>query len=258
MPPVPIHDSGGGLRDSPYCTDATCAGRHLLATPPDVAMTTMPTLGSTAGTRRGFSGEQRRKEPLTGRRNKRPTSSGQLVRHMPESKRSVSPVAPPVANPSDDCLTFEDSGALMGEGLRLERTTTRGMWAVRRWILAGGTVAAAISAGPSLARTVEGRPGAVPVPALVSVVAIITVMLNAAAMMYQVRQETRRKEIECRGADTLAAALARCIDDTHARAQNLPAAREVEEAAQVRASARQLLTEVIPHVAAWLERTPRR
>jgi hypothetical protein len=89
------------------------------------------------------------------------------------------------------------------------------------------------------------------------VIAIIAVVLNATAMMYQARQETRRKEIEHRSADTLAAALARCIDDAHARAQNLPAAREVEEAAQVRASARQLLTDVIPHVAAWIERTPK-
>jgi len=145
----------------------------------------------------------------------------------------------------------------MTDGARMGRTAIRGTWAVRRWILAGGTMAAAISTGPSLARTVGGRLGALPVSALVSVIAIITVTLNAAAMMYQARQETRRKEIEYRGADTLAAALARCIDDAHAWAQNLPAAQEVEEAAHVRASARQLLTGVIPHVAAWLERTPR-
>ncbi len=140
----------------------------------------------------------------------------------------------------------------MSDGLRLGRTT-RGTWAVRHWILAGGAVAAALPAGPSLARTLEGRPAALP---LLALIAIVTVMLSAAAVMHQARQETCRKEIEYRSVDTLAAALGRCIDDAHTRAQNLPAARQVEEAAQVRASARQLLTDLVPHVAALLERDP--
>jgi hypothetical protein len=63
-------------------------------------------------------------------------------------------------------------------------------------------------------------------------------------MMYQAKQETLRKEIEHRSVDTLAAALARCIDDAHAKAQNLPAVRELEETAQVRAGARQLLSDI--------------
>ena len=63
-------------------------------------------------------------------------------------------------------------------------------------------------------------------------------------------------EIEYRTVRMLAAALARCIDDAHAKAQNLPADRELEEAAQVRTSARQLLTDMVPHVAALMERDP--
>jgi len=144
----------------------------------------------------------------------------------------------------------------VSDGLRLGRTT-QGTRAVRCWILSGGAVAATLPAGLSLARTIGGRPGALSLLALASVVAIATVMLSA-GVMYQARQETLRKEIEYRSADTLAAALARCIDDAHTRAQNLPAAREVEEAAQVRANARQLLADLAPHVAALIERDPGR
>jgi hypothetical protein len=75
-------------------------------------------------------------------------------------------------------------------------------------------------------------------------------------MMYQAKQETLRKEIEHRSVDTLAAALARCIDDAHAKAQNLPAVRELEETAQVRAGARQLLSDMAPHFADLLKRDP--
>lgn len=131
---------------------------------------------------------------------------------------------------------------------------TRGAWSARYWIITAGAVAAAIPAGPGIARTVEGRPGALPLLVLGAVAAIVTMVLNTVAVMYQARQETRRKEIEHRSIDVLAAAAARCIDDAHAKAQNLPPDRELEQAAQVRADARQLLTEVVPHIAALLDR----
>jgi hypothetical protein len=43
--------------------------------------------------------------------------------------------------------------------------------------------------------------------------------------MYEARQETRRKEVECCASDALVDALARCIDDTHVRASRFAALR---------------------------------
>jgi hypothetical protein len=133
----------------------------------------------------------------------------------------------------------------------------QGAWTMRYWILTAGAAAAMIPGAPGIERAVQCRPGALPLLILTGVVAAITVALNAVAVMYQARQETRRKEIEFRSIATLAEATARCLDAAHARAQNLPPARELEEAAKVRADARQLLTDVMPHIAAVLDRDPR-
>jgi hypothetical protein len=129
---------------------------------------------------------------------------------------------------------------------------------VRYWMIALGVLATAIPAGPGLERTVEGRPGALPFLVLAGAIAIITVVLNTVVLMYQARQETLRKEIEYRSIDVLVAAVARCIDDAHAKAQNLPPDRDLEQAAQVRADARQLLTEVVPHITAVPDRDTQR
>src|SRR5437868_3707440 len=67
-----------------------------------------------------------------------------------------------------------------------------GAWTMRYWIVTVGTVAAAIPGAPGIERAVEGRPGALPLLILAGVVAIITVVLNTVAVMYQARQETRR------------------------------------------------------------------
>lgn len=120
--------------------------------------------------------------------------------------------------------------------------------APRRWIIAAGTAVACLSAAPGLAWAVEGRPAAWPLLAA----AAGTGILNAAAAMYEAWQETRRAEIASRSTDMLAGALARCLDDAHARARNLPATQEIQEAARIRASARELLTDVLPPVAAIL------
>src|SRR5260370_10568380 len=101
IPPVSIHDPGGGPLDSPYCADATCAAHHPMAIPPDVAMTTMPTFDPTVGTRRGSSDEQRLKKPLNDRRNSRSRFSGQLMLQTPQPKLTVSSVTPP-ANTTDN------------------------------------------------------------------------------------------------------------------------------------------------------------
>lgn len=125
----------------------------------------------------------------------------------------------------------------------------------RRWIAAGGAAAATIPAGPGLAWGIEGKPGAALLLTVAAVVAIGTAILSAVTAMYEARQETLRKEIECRSADAIAAALARCMDDAHVRAGD-SSGREARETARVRASARHLLTEVVPSIATVLRQQP--
>jgi hypothetical protein len=93
----------------------------------------------------------------------------------------------------------------------------------------------------------------VPLLAAAALVALITAILNGAAVMYEARQETRRKEIERRSANTLAAAFARCIDDSHARAQGLTGLQDAKEAEQVRDSARRLAVDMTAAIAALVE-----
>jgi hypothetical protein len=115
-----------------------------------------------------------------------------------------------------------------------------------------GPAAAVFPAAPGIARAIEGRPGALPLLAVAVALAAAAGALNAAAAMYESRQETRRIGIERRAADTLAAALARCLDDAHAKAQNLSEVQDIQETARVRASACQLLADVVPPVTALL------
>jgi hypothetical protein len=128
--------------------------------------------------------------------------------------------------------------------------------ALHRWIVVSGSTAVIVPGGSGLVWLIAGRPAARPMLATAIALAIITVMLTAASVMYDARQKTRRKEIERRAADTLAAALARCIDDAHVRAQDLPAAREVEEAQRVRASAAQIMADMSPVILALLGQSP--
>jgi hypothetical protein len=74
--------------------------------------------------------------------------------------------------------------------------------------------------------------------------------------MYQSRQETLRREIDRAAANELAAALARSIDDAHASAPGLPAARQAEETARVRASAIRIMTDMTPAMLALLGQPP--
>lgn len=167
---------------------------------------------------------------------------------QPAPAPTLPPILPQASHMSDQLALPENPPAFRAAGRREGHILQRG----RRWIVAGGAVAAGIPAGPGLIWALERRPGALLLLVLAGVVVLSAGILNTAAVMYQAQQETRRKEVECRAADTLAAALARCIDDAHTRAQNLSGREEMEEAARVRASARQLLTEVVPPVAALL------
>lgn len=110
--------------------------------------------------------------------------------------------------------------------------------------------------GPGLVLLVASRPGARPLLAVTAMIVIVTAALNAAAVMYQARQETLRKEIERAAANELAAALARSIDSAHASAPGLPVASQAEEAARIRASAAQIVTGMTPAVLALLGQPP--
>jgi hypothetical protein len=90
---------------------------------------------------------------------------------------------------------------------------------------------------------------------VLAAVAIASAILSTVAAMYNARQVTRRKEIECRSTDALAGALARAMDDAHARARD-SSAREAWEVERVRTSSRQLTSEVIPLLAAMLQLRP--
>jgi hypothetical protein len=100
----------------------------------------------------------------------------------------------------------------------------------------GWTIGARSGAGPWLAAAVAAGLG--------------TAALSAVTCMYRDRQQTRRTEIEQRRAEILAAAFARALDATHTRAQNLPAAKEMTEAARVRDSARQVAALLAPEMLA--------
>jgi len=127
--------------------------------------------------------------------------------------------------------------------------------AVRPWryllpVFAGGTVATVISAVRAFGWTIGARPGAGPWVAAAVAAGLGTAALSAVTYMYRDRQQTRRTEIEQRRAEILAAAFARALDATHARAQNLPAGKEMAEAARVRDSARQVTALLVPEMLA--------
>jgi hypothetical protein len=158
----------------------------------------------------------------------------------------MAPVVP-AAPSSVDTTCQGESGTYAG---------ARSALAVRPWILAVGTSSAVISAGFGLARALEGRSDVLPLFIIAAAAAIIPAILSTLAVMYQARQETLRKEIEHRGADRLAAALARYIDAGHVTAQDLPDGRQAEEAEQVRASAAQIMTASSSAITALLGQRP--
>lgn len=124
----------------------------------------------------------------------------------------------------------------------------------RRWILAGGAVAAGIPASQGVAWAIVGRPDAVPLLAVATVFALAT-GIPYVASMYEAGQKTRRQELEWRPINILAAALGRGIDDAHTRPQNVSGAAEIEETRRVRRDARQLLADMGPILTVLLEQT---
>jgi hypothetical protein len=121
----------------------------------------------------------------------------------------------------------------------------------RWWITAGG--AAAVPAAPAAAWLAGARQDAVPMLIGAALVLLAVTVLNTAAVMYQARQETRRREIDRRDSHLLAAALAKCIDGTHTTAAGVTGAEAIAEAARGRASATRTLTALGPAVTAMLD-----
>jgi hypothetical protein len=169
----------------------------------------------------------------------------------------LSTISPPPGHADDGQANHgqaphEEPPARAGDGARWGRIT-QGASAKRRWIVAGGAAAAGIPAGPGLAWAIAGRPDAVRLLVAAALVALATGIPYVAAAMYQARQETRRKEIECHPANTLADALARSIDDTHSSPRNLSGTEAIEEARRVRKDARLLIADMTPVVSVLLE-----
>ena len=124
----------------------------------------------------------------------------------------------------------------------------RAALARRQAIIGGGAVAAGVTAGSGLAWVITGHLDVFTLLASTAVLTVLMAILNAAVAMYEARQETLRMEIECQPACVLAAALASCFDDTHARPPELPGVTELQAAARARARARQLLADMAPTV----------
>jgi hypothetical protein len=127
----------------------------------------------------------------------------------------------------------------------------------RWWITAGA--GAAVPAAPAAAWLAGARQDTVPLLIGAALVLLAVTVLNTAAVIYQARQETRRREIDRRDSQLLAAALAKCIDGTHATATGLTGAEAVTEAARGRAAAARALAALAPAVTAMLDQhQPRR
>jgi len=78
------------------------------------------------------------------------------------------------------------------------------------------------------------------------VIGLATVIANTAVRIYDSAQRARRLQLQLAGPTAIAEAIARCIDDAHAAARDVPASSRPAEAASVRASASQVLAEILP------------
>ena len=123
----------------------------------------------------------------------------------------------------------------------------------RQRVAIGGAIATAIPATPGLALAATGSPHAVPLLISSGVIAIISVTASAIVKIHGNRQQTRRLEIRQEPVATLAKAIARCLDDAHAAATDVPYQQRVDEAASVRAAAMKAVEQTMPAVLAMIE-----
>lgn len=176
---------------------------------------------------------------------------GRIARHARAGQDSVLSSIPQPPSPQPEIRAPGQPAQPQPRDARIMKRAA-GSW---RYVLpmAAGTVATAIPAVRAVVWTVNARPGAGPWLAATVAAALGTAILSTVTCVYRDRQETRRKEIEQHRAEILADALARAIDATHIKAQNLSGARAMEEAARVRASARQVLADAGPAIAALVQ-----
>jgi hypothetical protein len=125
--------------------------------------------------------------------------------------------------------------------------------AVRRRVAIGGAIATAIPAMPGLALAASGSPHAMPLLIFSGVIAIISVIASAIVKIHGSRQQTRRLEIRQEPVAALANAIARCLDDAHAAATDVPYHQRVDEAARLRATAMKAVEQTMPAVLAMIE-----
>jgi len=121
-----------------------------------------------------------------------------------------------------------------------------------------GAAATALPAGPGLWLTAAGDPHAVPLLICSGAIAAVSVIAGTAVKIYDIAQRARRLQIQYAAPNAIAAAMARCIDDTHAAAQDIPPGQHAAEAASIRASAATALNQMMPAMLTALEQqTPR-
>lgn len=123
----------------------------------------------------------------------------------------------------------------------------------RSWLLAaGGAVATAIPAAPGVALAAAGHPQAIPLLISSGVIGLVSVIAGAVVKIHDSAQRTRRLQIQHEGTTALANAMARCLDNAHAAAPDLPPESRAAEAASVRAAAMQTAAQVMPAMLAAL------
>jgi hypothetical protein len=135
--------------------------------------------------------------------------------HHPSGPRQLSSIMPLVTCFMNDHPDTRAELAFAAEDGPRPGPAVRRAGARQLRIIAGGTAAAGLPAGSALTWVIERRPGAIFLIFAAAVVAAAAAILRTTLAMYEARQETRRTEIECHSASTIAAALARYIDNTH-------------------------------------------
>jgi hypothetical protein len=140
------------------------------------------------------------------------------------------------------------------QNCRLMRARLAGTRDRKRWLFAAaGTAAATIPAAPGLAYAAAGHPQAVPLLICSGVIGMASLIAGAAVKIHDSAQRTRRLQIQHAGPTAIAEAMARCIDDVHTSAPDIPASHRAAEAAAVRTISTQLVTEMMPAILAALK-----
>jgi hypothetical protein len=112
---------------------------------------------------------------------------------------------------------------------------------------AAAAAAVALPGAPGLALAAEGHlQSAVPLLIFSGLAGLIPAIASTMTRIYESRQQTRRQEIQAEGPTAIARAMARCIDDAHAPAADVPRGQRAAEAARLRASAGKAVTQMMP------------